>query len=632
MTDVIEVYGQRGRVVEVATGTRGLKGDIGEQGPKGDTGDQGPKGDTGDQGPKGDTGDQGPKGDTGEQGPKGDTGEQGPKGDTGEQGPPGIQGLTGPAGPTAFVDYVGFEAPLSDSVSSLMFDKDGKVFAVWRDAVDPADAGMDMHMSREWWVRAAPEIGAVVDAALSIPLTTVQGAGLRELARDAAGQALLVWRSGATEAESGLDAYMCADFWARGAAVIGVQAQALSTTALHAVTCNGQSLSVGGDFAGSGVTMSEVAARILTGSTLQLAGMKRGDGVPITTCDMPRSQGYNLTVPATGLEPAAVTTTATAAWPMAAGINLYRAEAGLPLVPVVTGCHGVAGIPIEDVDDDPATGTGSLTVWTNLLYWYQQMVIIAAVQGKTLHVPFHYWVHGTSAKSYLAGVYLAQLWQYISDMRAMLASIGASGPATMLISQPGGDANTAQAGEEWHVVDEVLQLCEAGGGVLTTPEYAYPIGDNNVHPLAPATIQFAEVSARAAVETEAGRPWTIRRPRVTITGSTLLLDYDSLRPGEHLVAHDASRYSGQGIDSWLGYQVEGATITGLSIRGRTVALTCSAPPTAIRYAMQRQDVSGFAGNQWTAHRGLMRTSDVWASKLLPGTSLYRWLPSFKMTL
>ncbi|AWD21627.1 hypothetical protein [Fuscovulum blasticum] len=519
-----------------------------------------------------------------------------------------------------------------ESVQALVFDNSDQALIVWRDAADPADAGVDMYMARDWWDRAVPEIGAVVDSALAVPLTTVRGAGVRELARDAAGQALLVWRSGTTEAQSGLDAHMCADFWSRGAAIIGVQAQALSTTALHAVTCNGQSLSVGGDFAGSGVTMSEVAARILTGSTLQLAGMQRGDGVPITTCDMPRSQGYNLAVPATGLEPAAVTTTATAAWPMAAGINLYRAEAGLPLVPVVTGCHGVAGIPIEDIDDNALTGTGSLTVWTNMLYWYENMVAVAAAQGKTLYVPWHYWVHGTSAKSYPAGVYLDQLWRYIAKMRAMLASVGAAGPATMLISQPGGDANTAQAGEEWYVVDEVLQLCEAGGGVLTTPEYAYPIGDNNVHPLAPATIQFAEVSARAAVETAAGRPWTIHRPRPSLIGSTLVLDYEHLRPGEYLVAHDASRYGGQGIDSWLGFELEGATITGLSIRGRTVVLTCSAPPTAVRYAMQRQDVSGFAGNQWTAHRGLLRTSDVWDSKLLPGTPLYRWTNSFRLSL
>ena len=529
----------------------------------------------------------------------------------------------------AFVDYVGFEAPTADSgaTTSLLFDDDGRALVVWRDAAVAADAGVDMYMSRAFWDRAAPEIGQIVDSVLATPIQTVHGAGLYEVVTDAAGQALIVWRTEASESDSGLDAYMSRAFWDRGAAKMR---SSVSTTALHAITGTGQSLLVGGDFAGSGLAAPALLARALPGTTLMLAGMVRGDGVPVDTVAGPGSPGYNEAVPATGLTTAAVGSTVTSVWPLAAAISLYRMEAGLPLVPIVTQAHGISGIPIEDIDDDPTTGTGSLTVWNNLRYFYQQMVAVAAAQGKSLYVPWHQWVHGTSAKSYPAGAYLTQLWQFTADMRALLASIGALGPATLLVSQSGGDANTNQPGEDWHVCDEQLQFCEMGGGVLTTPEYAYQIADNNVHPDAVWTVQSAEVQARAAVETEAGRPWTIRRPKPSLIGSTLILDYDSLRPGEYLAAHDPARYGGQGIDGWLGYEVEGATITDLAVRGRTVALTCSAPPTAVRYALQRQDCTGFAGNKWSAHRGLLRTSDVWPSKLLPGTMLYRWTNSFRI--
>ncbi|KJZ33015.1 hypothetical protein TW83_00300 [Paracoccus sp. S4493] len=467
-----------------------------------------------------------------------------------------------------------------------------------------------------------------VETAATGAIETVTGETERALATDAAGNAIMVWRPGE---DGGIDAHMARTFWERGAPYIGGGGTGglLSTTALHAVSGHGQSLLVGGEYENSGVSRADLISRARQGAALMLEGMQRGDTdrvVPITTVDMPRSQGYNEAVPPTGIGAAVPgATTSTAVWPMAVAMNEYRHDHDLRMVPVVTQCHGISGIMIEAILDKAGVA------WNNMRFWYESMVARAAAETKSLFVPWHQWVHGPSAKSYAPNRYLNLLWQYNDDFHNLLKAVGARGPGTLLIQQTGGNANTSNvAGDPWHVTDEQLQFCEAGGGVLTTPDYAYPIFDNNVHQDAFGTVQAGEVTARAAVETEAGKRWTINRPRPRLMGSTLILEYETLRPGEYLDRHDPSRYGGQGIDDYLGFQVEGATITEIQVRGRQVALTCSAPPTGVRYAMQAQDASIFANNRWSAFRGLLRTSDVWPSKLLPGQQLYRWTPSFKM--
>ncbi|UFM64252.1 hypothetical protein LOS78_01895 [Paracoccus sp. MA] len=490
--------------------------------------------------------------------------------------------------------------------------------------------GLRAHLD-DWTVAdAVPRALSMPD--LEVDAATDEGAGVRVLERDEGDRALRVMRA------DGQDMIMSEEFTRReiqkavGLGLLDPHGNALSTTAWQAISVNGQSLSVGGPWSGSAVTMAEFMARVDPTHALMLTGTVRGDAVPITTLDMPRSQGYNTSVPATGVAAATPSTSVvSAAAPLAYIVNAYRRDLGLPMVPIITQCHGVSGITIEDLDPDPETGSGSTTAWGNLEYWYQQVVAQAATQGKTLTVPWHDWVHGTSAQSYPAGQYEAALWRYQRDMRALLASLGAEGPALFIMSQPAGNANTTHASANWFVCDEMLAFCEAGGGVMATPEYAYQIADNNVHPDAYWTIQFQEVKGRAIAEVEAGRPWTIHRPKARVTGSQIVLDFDSLRPGEYLVLHDPARYGGEGIDAYAGFEALGAAITGMQIRGRQVILDCDAAPTGVRYAMQKQNVTGFAGNMWTAHRGLLRTSDVWPSKLLPGVDLYRWVPSFTLT-
>lgn len=79
------------------------------------------------------------------------------------------------------------------------------------------------------------------------------------------------------------------------------------------------------------------------------------------------------------------------------------------------------------------------------------------------------------------------------------------------MTQSGGDADTV--GDSWAVCDDQLDICEAGGAVLATPLYWYEIIDYNVHPDAEGITLFGQTFAWAMAEVEAGRRWTISRPR-----------------------------------------------------------------------------------------------------------------------
>ena len=113
-------------------------------------------------------------------------------------------------------------------------------------------------------------------------------------------------------------------------------------------------------------------------------------------------------------------------------------------------------------------------------------------------------------------------------------------------------------------------------------------------------------------------------------GGRIVLDFASLREDEALAIQDPAKYGGVGIDGFLGFQLIGGAITGVTLRGRTVIIDHTGAPSGIRYAMQSQDVSGNAGNRYNAHRGLLRTTLQKPSKLVPGRMLQRAVPSFTL--
>lgn len=402
---------------------------------------------------------------------------------------------------------------------------------------------------------------------------------------------------------------------------------------LQLITVQGQSLSIGAPF-----TTPANAVDITDEDAFILDGLLRADGV--TPIDV-RGQlqfGYDETTSATGIAPVDWAGTvaaplATAAAPMAASLNDMRRAVGAPRGTVLTVCHGFSGVRWELIDDDPATqfgGDSSTLIWDSLVYYHDQAKALVEGQGMAITCPWHVMVHGTSAKGDASPTYYDFLVDYIADYRAMLSTAAISGDARFILTQSGADVTTND-GDIWEVKEDQLRFCQEGRGVLAAPLYAYPIWDNNVHPDGESTMLFAEVMSRAIAEEDAGQRWATLGPLWhELNGNTVTIGLDR-RADEILMEHDSAKYGGEGIDSFLGFEATGAIITLVEVLGDRVRVTCDAVPTEIRYAFQEQDTSGFVGNAYPAHRGLLRTSYTWKSKW-SNEDLYRWVPSFKITV
>lgn len=518
-----------------------------------------------------------------------------------------------------------FATQVGSGMRVLRTDATGNAIEVWRDS-----GGLDAIMASEFWARGKAGVGVTaLEAKVSAPSAAPVITDGWVMRTDQDGNAIEIMRP------DGIDMIMSKQFWARAGVSGGgsMPAAGLSTTAVDIIATDGQSLTVSGDFTSSMTKSSWQTWR--SDAALMLTGMRRGDGVPLTDVAGPRSQGYDTATPATGMARAEPPGAAALAFPVAVALNLHRADLGVPQVPVLTTSHGISGIPIEDMDASATTGAGGTTVWGNVTYWSAEARRVIEAAGKTVRQPWHVWTHGTSAKAKARGEYAALWWSLRNATVAQWQSQGLPVPR-YIMTQCGGDANTV--GDSWAVCDDQLDICEAGGAVLATPLYWYEIADNNVHPDAKGVTLFGETYAWAMAEVEAGRTWTLRRPRATwdATASVLVLDFDSLREDEWLVAEDAAKYAasggvGLGADA-LGFEAVGAAITGVALRGRTARLSCSAQPTQVRYALQIQDMTGFAGNRFNAHRGLLRTSTRKPSKLVPGKMLVRAVPSFTIDI
>ncbi|MBM3604279.1 MAG: hypothetical protein FJX25_05855 [Alphaproteobacteria bacterium] len=487
------------------------------------------------------------------------------------------------------------------------------------------------------------QLGALVSEAvtplqanLSSPFrTTVAEGDVRVLRTDANGQAIEIYRP------TGLDAIYCPEFWERGAAAIAPflnlpgsgSGHLYSTASWDVIGVHGQSLSTGGLY--DSLAFNDVAGRSPEG-VLQLTGMARNDGPIVGDTLGASSYGYAPNATATGVAPARPGATRIgAAYPMALARDIIQRKAGIKdQAPTITTSHGWAGIELDILDSDPNTGRNTNTdAWQWLVRYYQQLAAVAARANRRVNVPWHLIVHGTSAQGWVAGRYRGVWLGLQRDTRALFDSLGFGGGKRWMLTQSGGRANTSNTvTDPWHVLQDQMELVEAGAAELGTCEYWYPIDDNDVHPAAASTARFSEASARGMTEIEAGRRWSIHRPKRVMEGSTLILDYDSLRPGEYLRAVSATKYNGQGIDGFLGYQLVGGTITEVELRGRTARLTYTGTPTRIRYANQRQDTTSFANNRYNAMRGLVKASDEWPSELIPGAVVERPTPIFDLAL
>lgn len=505
---------------------------------------------------------------------------------------------------------------LPDGAQGLLADRQNRVVVAQR------ETGLDFVPSTELVARLVDELP------LNEPFDGPQGrGGIRPLMQDALGNILLGLLA------DGLDFEPSDQLTARLAEKLSISRSELSTTTVEAYTQQCQSLGPGGGYK-TDLTRAQVIARaaeIMPGGYLMLGDLVNVDNQPIFT-DGPRSKAYDRTKPASGLVTAAPPMGAvTAPFPLAVSLNAIRASYGLAMAPIVTTAHGIPGIAIEEIDDDPATGnTSSTLIWDNMSWYYDELKRVCAAAGRVLVVRWHDWLHGTSAKGSERGAYLARLWDYHADFHALLAAKGIDGPAVMVMGQPAGDANSSN--DLWHCRDDVLDFCEQGGGILAVCEYWFEIDDNNVHPDARATILMQETRAWQVVEAEAGLPVTIRRPRMIQTPGTITLHFNSLRETEHLVMHDAAKYAGAGIDQWGGFELRGggAVITGLQLMGHQVRITYTGAPQTLHYCQQWQDVTALPDNRFVAQRGLLRTSHTRPSQWFPDELLCRAVPAFNL--
>ena len=401
----------------------------------------------------------------------------------------------------------------------------------------------------------------------------------------------------------------------------------LSAVEIELNGVNGQSHSIGGPW-DSVMTYARAMGDVNKGA-LQLDGTFRSDNAPITNSMGPGMFGYDLSKSATGISEA-VPGENQIGLPFSAFafLNSHRADLNLPQRPTLTGAHGIGGIPLSSM------APGSI-VWDSFVYWNAQALAQAAAADRVVVGGWHVFNHGGAGKTFPRGQYRDEWIALQKQTMAHFDSIGLPQPR-YIITLTGGEANTANdTPGNWAVADDQLDLIEMGCAVAGTSDYWYPIYDNQVHWDAHGTALAGETLAWAMAEVEGGRQWSITRPQiVSNTGGALVLSFDSLREDEQLAIEGAAKYNGEGIDAYLGFQVDGAgaAITDIDVTGNRVTITYDGAPTAIKYARQIQDVSGFAGNKYTAHRGLLRTTLRKPSKFFPDELLVRPIPSFTLAI
>lgn len=306
----------------------------------------------------------------------------------------------------------------------------------------------------------------------------------------------------------------------------------------------------------------------------------------------------------------------------------------MPLM--IVGTNGYGGRGIEEFDDDPATGTGSTTLWQNNRYWLQQARAVAAAQGYTPVLKDLLVIHGTADKGRPRGWYLERAKKVIDLHLSHAFDLFGYAPK-LIMGQAGGDANTVNDGETgWGVVLDQIDLIRHYDGLLIGPEFAMMISDDNVHPDWKNRALFGELADEAQSYYEAGLSWNLLWPdQVTVTGNQVIIPVNLPHGCNMLKVPEPNKYAAYGgfCDN-LGFTAPGRTITDVALSGRVCTVTLDAAPTVLCYAKQIQNIEGHRdaqGGGYTAHRGLIATDWTMESKAFAGVMHRRWLPSWEWT-
>jgi hypothetical protein len=403
--------------------------------------------------------------------------------------------------------------------------------------------------------------------------------------------------------------------WARMA---GVTLNTFSTSGMDLIILDGQSLAVGPIISGTEATYNlyeRNGVRILL-------GMQDSAANAITSLVRPGALAYNETVPATGTGPAVIDNNLNMALPVAAALTKFRPSGQNP---VLVSSHAIAGEEIADMDGSVVTGSGAIEIFNNNDYWCDQAAAILTAQSRTVGAIYKVLIQGTADRNAATGYWqpLAQAW-WDNHRTDIIAAFPSANPI-MVLGQSAGDTDTTTGGETWNVKLEQVALASVNNGLLI-PEYQFTVADT-VHPGPASTIRFGETIAWAIRQRETGGNWNLGAPTASRAGGTITLTYPAWATLE--IAPDP--YGGFGISN-SGFEVTGATITGVSVSGNVVTITTSGgTPTQVQYAMQVQNASAFPGNQYTAHRGLLRTTQRNTGPF-SGTTLFNFAPSFRVTV
>jgi hypothetical protein len=401
--------------------------------------------------------------------------------------------------------------------------------------------------------------------------------------------------------------------------VAQVDAPNYSTTFADLIIGNGQSLGVGPSIDPSEENFYNLLSRH---SVWMLNGMEDSAANVITSLVRPSSNAYDEGTAATSIGPAIVDNNLTSGFVVATALSKSRGPGSNPLL---VANHCISGEQIADFDESALTGSGEVVINGNNAYWLDQ-----AADRLSSYTLGNVWVHmtqGTADRSATSGYWLDLAQDWYDELLAQIETNFPDASVKLILHQSGGDTNTTNGGENWNVCVEQVQLAETNGALLI-PEYPYTVSDNNVHPGIESSTQMNETAAWAARRFEQGRTWNLFAPSASLNSGVITLTYPSW---SRMVFHDAAKYGGEGITNY-GFGVTGATISGVSIDNNVVIITTTGgTPTQVRYAMQVQDTTGFAGNAYTAHRGLLRT-DLTSTGPITGETLYQWAPSFRISL
>jgi hypothetical protein len=338
-----------------------------------------------------------------------------------------------------------------------------------------------------------------------------------------------------------------------------------------------------------------------------------------------------------------------------------RAEQDAAPIPIIAKTIGQQGENIADLWPfgiyDTGQDTGTLLPgkngqhWANVRRWHQSVVDACNRLGLVPHCPAFLWVQGTADEN--NANYKANLTSARGNLNTLVAEFygQTEGVPYFFLTQSGGRADTAN--NRWPVIDLQLDWAsETPGAHLVCPLYQPDVvlQDANVHPNYTSTTLIGEIAGWAMAEVLAGRSWHIGRPTVTVSGTTIVLDYAQwLRPDERLMIRQDVWYGGVGIEN-VGITLHdilqttggvqqrygpcNASVASVTVSedGKRYIVTLDQPivPTLgyrIGYAAQFQDMTTLDPLHY-ARRGLLTTTLEKPSLRLPGRTLKRWLPSW----